>query len=98
MKEHDILFIIGVIFLGMGIVALEGIAGAWAVLITGASVIITAVFLKEKDVSSKTDSNDEMTHGKDDTFGQWYTRCLVGFLFLWCALGFAYGFVLGKSW
>ena len=28
---------------------------------------------------------------KGDTFGEWYTRCLIGFLFMWCALGFAVG-------
>jgi hypothetical protein len=31
---------------------------------------------------------------KGDTFGEWYTRCLIGFLFAWCALGFVAGMML----
>ncbi len=34
---------------------------------------------------------------KGDTFGQWYTRCLMGFLYLWCALGFVAGLLFGAS-
>lgn len=32
---------------------------------------------------------------KGDTFGQWYTRCLVGFLIAWCVAGFLVGLALG---
>ncbi|WP_161967512.1 hypothetical protein [Fimbriiglobus ruber] len=31
---------------------------------------------------------------KGDSFGQRYTRCLIGFLFAWCALGFVTGLEL----
>ena len=31
-----------------------------------------------------------------DSFGEWYTRCLVGFLYLWCALGCAAGLMLAS--
>ena len=31
---------------------------------------------------------------KGDTCGEWYTRCLVGFLFAWCVLGFIAGLEL----
>jgi hypothetical protein len=33
---------------------------------------------------------------KGDSLGEWYTRCLVGFLYLWCALGFAAGLMLAS--
>jgi len=31
---------------------------------------------------------------KGDTFGQWYTRCLIGFLFLWMVTGFLTGMAM----
>jgi hypothetical protein len=31
---------------------------------------------------------------KGDAFGEWYTRCLIGFLIMWCAAGFATGFMI----
>jgi hypothetical protein len=32
---------------------------------------------------------------KGDTFGEWYTRCLIAFLYAWCGLGFGAGLMLG---
>jgi hypothetical protein len=34
---------------------------------------------------------------KGESFGEWYTRCLTVFLFLWCAFGFAAGMMLQFS-
>jgi hypothetical protein len=32
---------------------------------------------------------------KGKTFGERYTRCLIGFLYAWCGLGFKAGMMLG---